>query len=384
MWYAYIVNGLGSGLKKTEFGENIMKKDNADRLSHIAAKNIAVTVTILCITFALGFLLKRLDGSAVSIPMIFILSVFLIARFTTGYACSIISSFISVLGVNYLFTYPYFAFNFSIAGYPITILSMLAVSIITSMLTTRIKQQEYSKIETEIERTRGNLLRSVSHDLRTPLTSILGASSAVIENNKVLTDDEKLKLISEIKNDAQWLMQMVENLLSITKIGNDRSAEIIKKPEIVEEVIGDSLQKFRKRFPDFSVNVYVPDEPIIVPMDAILIEQVIINLLENAAVHSKTATETTLSVVSENRYILFTVCDNGVGISKEILPNIFDGCFASKSENNSDSKKNMGIGLSVCNTIIQVHGGKMTAENAKEGGAIFKFTLPKEKESNGI
>ena len=350
----------------------------------ISARDIALSMIILTVTFVFCFIIMILDhGNTLSVPIVFILAVFLISRYTNGYFFGTMSTLISVLGVNYVFTYPYFEFNFTLSGYPVAILSALSVSIITSALTTRIKYQEKIKIEAETEKTRSNLLRSVSHDLRTPLTSILGSSSAIIENNDNLSENDKIKLVTEIKDDAQWLIQMVENLLSITRINSDGNAKIIKTSESVEEVVADSVQKFHKRYPDFRVKVTVPDEFLFIPMDAILIEQVIINVLENAAIHSKTATKAELNVINKKDSVLFEIKDDGIGINKEILPHLFDGYLTHTDENNIDSKKNMGIGLSVCYTIIKAHNGIMTAKNSPDGGAVFSFTLPIEVKQNG-
>ena len=124
-----------------------------------------------------------------------------------------------------------------------------------------------------------------------------------------------------------------------------------------------------------SIKLTVPDELLFIPMDAMLIEQVIINILENVVMHSKTATQIILSVVAENDSIMFKISDNGVGISKKKLADIFnDAC--NMSESYSDAKRNMGIGLSVCNTIIKAHNGTMNAGNNKDGGAFFSFNLP--------
>ena len=131
--------------------------------------------------------------SDVYVSMIFLLAVLVISRMTDGYFYGILAAVVGVFGINYVFTYPYFAFNFSISGYPITFISMAAVAVITSAMTTQIKQQEKIRADTEKEKMRGNLLRAVSHDLRTPLTSIVGATSAMIENDEVLTPLPKSK-----------------------------------------------------------------------------------------------------------------------------------------------------------------------------------------------
>lgn len=343
----------------------------------ITLKDFLVTLAVLAASTAICLLLRFIDHTAVYASMFFILAVFIVSRMTKGYLCGIIASLIGVLMVNYVFTYPYFEFNFTLSGYPITIMCMLAVSITTSTLTTQIKNQEKIKIEAEREKTRSNLLRAVSHDLRTPLTSILGSASAMMENDSYITKEERIKLLGNMKEESEWLIRMVENLLSITRIDGGGTAKIVKELEAVEEIVADSLVKFKKRFPETEITVSVPDELVFVPMDAVLIEQVIINILENAVIHTENSVTVRFDVKSEGDSVSFTISDNGNGIPEAILPHIFDGYFNSRYEKSSDKKRNMGIGLSVCNTIIKAHNGTMTAGNNKNGGAYFTFCLPK-------
>ena len=143
---------------------------------------------------------------------------------------------------------------------------------------------------------------------------------------------------------------MVENLLSITRIGDAR-AQITKQPEVVEEILGEVVQKFRKRFPDVSIRVAAPSDLLFVPMDAILIEQVLSNLLENAVIHGETTTNILLSVHQEGKYACFSVQDNGKGIPPKELPTLFDGSMKRNETPAGDGKRNMGLGLSVCMAI---------------------------------
>ncbi|MEA4912052.1 MAG: DUF4118 domain-containing protein [Oscillospiraceae bacterium] len=310
--------------------------------------------------------------------LVFVLAVFLSARFTRGYWCGIAASVIGVLMVNFVFTYPYYRFNFTLTGYPLTILCMLAVSITTSALMTRTKQSEELRLEAEKEKMRGNLLRAVSHDLRTPLTSILGAASAVIENDAALTSEQRVTLLTGAQEDAQWLIRMVENLLAVTRIDTQGAAKIQKSPEPAEEVAADAVAKFKKRFSEDQIEVCVPDEYLLVPMDPILIEQVLQNLLENAVIHGK-GDHIRLCVTREADHALFEVRDNGCGIDPTRLAHIFDGSSMGGDGTQADNKRNMGIGLSVCNAIIQAHGGVLRAFNAQDGGAVFQFELALEE-----
>ena len=348
------------------------------RLFPFSGKDLLITALLMGGVTALCLLLRAIDQSDSYQSMLFILAVMLVARFTNGYLFGTLASCFGVLAVNLLFTYPYYQFNFTLSGYPITILCMLAVAIGTGTLTTRIKQHSALLLETEKEKMRGNLLRAVSHDLRTPLTSISGATAVMLENDGDLSREDRLKLLSEVNEDAQWLIRMVENLLSITRIDGERVAKIKKSPEAAEEVVAEATAKFQKRFPETDVQVTVPEEFLLIPMDAMLIQQVIINLLENAVLHGKGADEIRLAVEKRGQQALFSVSDNGCGIDPLVLPHIFESSILPHDDGESDNRRNMGIGLSVCNTIIRAHNGKMTAENLQSGGAVFTFTLPLE------
>ena len=310
------------------------------------------------------------DGFATPV---FILAVLLISRFTSGYLFGLVASLLGVICVNYIFTYPYLSLNFTLSGYPLSFLAFFMVSIITSTLTTQAKEQERLRTENEKEKMRANLLRSVSHDIRTPLTSIVGATSTILEN-PTLAPSEQRELLSDVRSDAQWLIQVVENLLSITRIGNDQ-AKLQKEPEAAEEVLGEAVRKFRKRYPDIKVEVQAPQELLLVPMDPILIEQVLSNLLENAVLHGETTERICLAVRREGDKACFSVTDDGQGIAPEVLPRLFDGTLKHSETPTGDGKRNMGLGLSVCMAIVRAHGGTLDARNLARG-AEFTFRLP--------
>lgn len=313
------------------------------------------------------------DGDYVS--MLFILAVFLVARFTDGYLPGIISSFVAVLAVNYIFAYPYFHFDFTLSGYPLTILCMLAVSIITSAVLSRVKQSEAFRLQAEKEKTRSNLLRSVSHDLRTPLTAINGAISTVLEQEDALAPSQKAALLVGAQQDVQWLIRMVENLLAVTRIDGDSPGSIVKVPESVEDIISGAIRKFKNRFPSITMQVHMPEECLLIPVDAVLIEQVLLNLFENAIIHGKTTKKIILSVTQSSDKAIFAVQDDGIGIEKGKLSHLFDGFAGNDGETSGDQKRNMGIGLTVCNAIIQAHGGAMRGYNGSDGGAVIEFAL---------
>ena len=336
------------------------------------------TVAVLATATVLCTLLRRVDSGGGYVHLIFVLAVATISRWTEGFFWGIFSSVTGVLLVNYVFTYPYWEFNFTITGYPLTFLAMLTVSMMISAMNTQIKKQEKLRIETEKEAVRANLLRAMSHDIRTPLTSIVGNTAAILDNEDSFSPEQKRRLLEDVNEDAQWLIRMVENLLSITRMSNGQ-AKIEKDCEAAEEIVAVSVSKFAKRFPNVKVSVEVPDEVLMVPMDATLIRQVIMNLLENAAIHGGNVTQIRVQLSREGSRACFSISDNGVGIPKEKLTNIFQGGLSDVSHSNFDMKKNMGIGLSVCYTIVKAHGGTMTAENQETGGACFRFYLPMEE-----
>lgn len=343
------------------------------------ARNMAVTVGLLLGASLLCIVLNTIGSSDQAVPMVFVLAVLLTARVTDGFFYGLFATVVSVFGVNYVFTYPYFEFNFTITGYPITFLTMFAVSTVVGALTEQVKRQSRIEAEAEKAKMKANLLRSVSHDLRTPLTSIIGSSSAVLENYDKFDDSVKKDLIGHVREDAQWLMRLVENILSITRMKNG-PARIQKQLEAAEEIVAEAVTKFKKRFDGTAIHVSVPDELMMVPMDAVLIEQVLINLMENAVLHGENTTRIEVSVSMRGGMAVFAVKDDGCGIDPKILPKLFEEMFPHAQEMGGDGRRSLGIGLSVCMSIVQAHGGDMSARNRAGGGACVSFMLPLEEE----
>lgn len=342
-------------------------------------KDSLFSLGTLVATFGLNLLLQEWFRTQSLIPMIFVLGVFLISWRTQGYFWGIAASLISVLAVNYAFTFPYYAFDLITPECLASAVVMLIVSTLTGTLTTQIKHQEKIKAEIERERMRANLLRAVSHDLRTPLTSIYGASSTVIENYHQLTEEQVLALLQDVRSDSDGLIRMVENLLSVTRIDANR-VQITKMPTVLEELIDSVLVKLRKHFPEQVVQVDIPEDFVSIPMDAMLIQQVLINLLENAVLHAAPMKNLQLRVVCENHQARFSVCDDGCGIPPEKAENLFSGYFDRQQIPSDGSRNNMGIGLSVCAAIIKAHGSEISVKHLHPHGTEFSFSLDMEAE----
>jgi two-component system, OmpR family, sensor histidine kinase KdpD len=513
-----------------------LRKKKVPISKNISFSKTDMLKTLLVLTAAtlICFILRYLNIKDQNMIMIYILSVLMVSRMTTGYLYGIIASVISVMTFNFFFTEPYFTFSTIQPGYPITFLIMLIVAFITCTSTVRIKteacfaverehrtevlyeinkkflatrgleniialtngyisklfersviiytkdpgggsigtvleypadkdtnflmsederavahwvfvnqkragagtdtlmgsgafympvisqgnvlgviglscskslltqyqraflrrlasqvamalerqllsdEQRHIIIETEKEKMRSNLLRAISHDLRTPLTSILGASSTIRDQGNAIEKSIQDKLLSNIIEDSQWLIRMVENLLSVTRI-NEGSTTVKKTLEAAEEIVAEAIDRIKKRFPDRKISVKVPDSTLFVPMDGTLIEQVLINLIENAVKHSAADSIVEVDVKEKINTAIFEVKDHGEGIDEHELPYIFDG-YVNNAKHNSDTSRGMGVGLSICMSIIKAHNGKMEAFNKNDGGAVFQFTLPLEGE----
>jgi len=333
-----------------------------------------LTLGILGLCFCASILMQDYFQIPEQVTTTFAFAVFLISLLTDGYVWGLIAAMASVLLVNYAFTFPYFALNFLIPSNFFSAVVMTFIAVMTGTLTTKIKLAEAMKVESEKERMRANLLRAISHDLRTPLTAIYGSSTVLRESADDLSAEQRDKMLQGIQDDSQWLVQMVENLLSITRIDSG-NVKITKIPTVLDELIDSVVVKFRNRYPNQKLILQLPEDLVIIPMDALLIQQVLINMLENAVLHGGRVTQIILRITEEENRAVFEVIDDGCGIPEDRLSQIFSGFYGEKNDGVDSSRRNAGIGLSVCATIIRAHNGTIQAENQPSGGAVFRFTL---------
>ena len=358
-------------------------------------RNLGVTALFLCAAYHASSILITHTGGENNSALVFVLAVVLISLLTSGYAYGIAASIIGAFSINIYFMEPYAVFSLSRTGYPVAMLSMVAISCVVCALTARVKKQaieavrreknakalyeqneklnaEKTAIQLQSERIsiRESILRAVSHDLRTPLTSISGAVSVLLSSPEV--SEKNLAMLSDIKHDADGLIAMVENILSVTRV-RDGTMPLKMREEMLEEVAGDALLTTRRRFPDCHVELDLSEDILYLPMDPLLIRQVIVNLLENAIYHSGDREHITLHLCRQDDWAVVEVRDRGRGLSEEVLQAIQAGRAMPLS---GDATRGMGIGLSVCQSIIKAHGGFFTAGNRPEGGAVFRFGLP--------
>lgn len=255
------------------------------------------------------------------------------------------------------------------------------IRMITSQLAMALGRQRLSdeqrqlSVESEKEKIRSNLLRAISHDLKNPLLEIMNTGEKILNSNGVLDRKELNKDALYIKEEAQWLARMAENLLSVTML-KEGSMKVKKTPENVKMIVDEAVSRVLERFTYRKININKIDREMTVPMDGTLIEQVIINLLENSIKHSDSGSDINISVKKENKSAVFTVEDFGDGIAEEELPHIFEGFDRSLKYNKENASRTTGIGLSICTTIINAHSGKIKAINKKEAGAVIEFRIP--------
>lgn len=235
-------------------------------------------------------------------------------------------------------------------------------------------KQEKAKIDIEREHLRGNLLRALSHDLRTPLTGILGLVDTMQENYGSLPEEMKIAFLHDIATEAQWLSQLVENTLSLTKI-DEGHVKINKELLPIEEIVGSAIERIKKRELNIQIHLDIPEEFIMIPVDGTLIEQILINLLDNAVQFSPNNPRIDVSVSIERDFAVFEIADYGVGIPEQEISLVFNRFHTTRREG-STKKNGVGLGLYVSKEIIKAHGGEISAGNRIGGGAIFKFTIP--------
>ena len=363
-------------------------------------RDLGTTAVLLCCAYYVSSILITHTGGENNSALVFVLAVTIISLLTTRYFYGILASIIGVFFINIYFMEPYATFSLNRTGYPVAMLSMITVSCVVCALTARVKRQAAEalrreretkelyaqneklnqekaaiQLESDRETIRGNILRAVSHDLRTPLTSISGSASVLI--NSPETSPKNLSMLNDIKNDADSLIIMVENLLSVTRI-QDGTMPLKKHEEMLEEVAGDAILTTRRRFPSCQVSLELSDDLLFLPMEPILVKQVMVNLLENAVRHSGNLQDITLHLFRQDDWAVVEVRDNGIGLTPEICHAIQSGKPISQSLS-GDTTRGMGIGLSVCQSIIKAHDGFFAAGNNPEGGAVFRFGLPMEE-----
>ena len=236
------------------------------------------------------------------------------------------------------------------------------------------KEKELAAVLAENEQLRANLLRAISHDLRTPLTAISGNASNLISNASSFDEQTKLSIYNDIYNDSMWLINLVENLLSITRLEEGRM-NLNFTTELVDEVVAEAIKHVHQRERGQKITVVHKDELLLAKMDTRLIIQVIINILDNAIKYTPKDSMITITTEKQKDKAIISIADNGAGIPDELKERVFD-MFYTGANKLADSRRSIGLGLALCKSIISVHGGEIFVKDNVPSGAIFTFTLP--------
>jgi len=236
------------------------------------------------------------------------------------------------------------------------------------------REKEESELLAKNEKMRANLLRAISHDLRTPLTSISGNADNLLSNGESFDADTKQQIYTDIYNDSVWLTNLVENLLSVTRL-EDGKMKLNKSAELIDEIISEALNHINKRSVEHKIVECENEDILLVDVDARLIVQVIINIVDNAIKYTPKGSEITITTQKNGKMLSVSIADNGNGIADDIKDKVFD-MFYTGANKVADSRRSLGLGLALCKTIITAHGGEISVADNNPHGAVFTFTLP--------
>ena len=297
-----------------------------------------------------------------------------------GRGPSIVGASLSVLAFDALFTPPPFMISLSDTEYVVGFTVMVALAVLISDRSEHIRRQarmaqvlleetQQTRLRFETERMRNALLSAVSHDLRTPLAAIKGAATTLIEGRDSLDQATRLELGEAIRDEADRLTRLVSNLLDMTRL--ETGWRIRSDWHPLEELVGVALASLESRLGDREVITHLPYDLPLIAGDGLLIQQVLVNLLENAAKHTARGTPIEVSAAEGSGQVIVAVADRGPGLEAEDMPRLFEKFYRGARA----SSEGLGLGLAICKSIVEAHGGRLWAENRPGGGAVFRFTL---------
>jgi two-component system sensor histidine kinase KdpD len=307
----------------------------------------------------------------VNIAMVYLLGVVIVAlRFSRGPAVA--TSVLSVAAFDFFFVPPPFSFAVNDVQYLFTFAIMLVVAVVISTLVAVVR-------EAETERLRSALLASISHDLRTPLAVISGASSTLLEKGKALSEAAQEDLARSIFQHSREMSELVANVLQMTRLQYG-AIELERDWAALGELAGSVLGRLRERLALHAVRIDLPADLPLVRVDATLIEQVLGNLLENAAKYTPPDTSVVLRAVARDAELLVSIEDAGPGLPPGDGERLFAKFYRGKSEG---AIGGVGLGLAICRAIVRLHGGRIWVERLAAGGTAFRFTLPLQEAPRG-
>ena len=293
-----------------------------------------------------------------------------------GRGPSVLASVLAVAGFDFFFVPPYFTFAVADTQYVVTFAVMLVVGLVISQLTAQLRHQAQvtaeARLHVEAERLRNSLLSAISHDLRTPLAAIVGASSSLMEEDAALTPEARRALGRDVLESSRRMSELVDKVLDMARL---QSGVIQLKREWfpLEEIVGSALAQLKGRLQYHPVSVDLPPELPWVSADARMLEQVLVNLIENAVKYTPAGTPLQVNAMLGDGQVSVEVADRGAGIAPGSEERIFEKFYRGREEG---TEGGVGLGLAICRLVVEAHGGMISASNRQGGGARFSFTLP--------
>jgi K+-sensing histidine kinase KdpD len=298
-----------------------------------------------------------------------------------GIGPSVVTAALSSLCFDFFFIPPVYSFAPSDLKSGITLIVMVVVAGVISGLAEISRRQQSAarnrELALETERLRNSLLSAVSHDLRTPLAAIFGAGTELLQDGRKLAEDERQELVSAIVEEAARLDQLVTNLLDVARLDGGK-VQIRKRLEPLDEVVEASLERLRGRLGGRPVRSHVPQEIPMVPMDAVLMQQVLVNLVENALRYTPEGTPVEVEATCESNTVVIEVRDSGPGIRDEEAERLFERFYRGAAHSSRDG--GVGLGLSICRAIVLAHDGRISLRNRAPSGAVARLELPLPRE----
>jgi two-component system sensor histidine kinase KdpD len=313
-----------------------------------------------------------------NVLMLYLLGVLWVAtRFDRGAA--ILASVLGVVAFDLCFVPPYFTLNVADQQYLITFGVMLLTALVISTLTHRVRAQSRAASEAweraEAEFLRNTLLSSVSHDLRTPVAAITGAASMLIESGEKLAPAVRVEMLQTIYEESERMERLINNLLDMTRL--EAGGLMLRREwQPVQELIGSALQHLKRRLGGRDVRTRIPAELPFVHVDGVAIEQVLVNLIDNAVNYAPAGQPIEIEASAAERQVAIEVRDRGPGLPAGAEGRVFEKFFRAPPAA-GEGRKGLGLGLAICRGIVGAHGGTVSAENREGGGAVFRIVLPR-------
>ena len=346
-----------------------------------AIAHVAVTCLMLAVSTAIGVGFRQMGFADASIISLYILTTLLVAVSTTGRACTLLSSIASVVLYNFYFVAPIYTLESLDKSYLVTFAIMFVAAVVASELTRNIAQNARRAADAAAvarnEQMRANLLRSLGHDLRTPITAIAGSAAILADEDGRLAPEKRSELARAIARDARWLGDMVENVLTVTRI-EDGTLSLNLAVELVDEVLAAAVEHVAQDG-CHRIRIEPSREYLFARMDVNLVIQLIVNLVSNALKYTPADSTVTLSARRAGDFVAITVADDGPGVPDADKPHIFDRFYRGDQASPVDARRGFGLGLALCRSIAEAHGGTIEVADRAPHGAAFTFTLPAEE-----